>query len=79
MDEYIEAYRKEMYTPYDAGTESTRRFMKSFYNEGYERGSEDGTKKAINEITERMLQENINIHCISRVTNLSIDEINNLK
>lgn len=52
-------------------------------NEGYRQGEEKGKAAGKNErnieIAQNMLKENVNIELISKVTGLSIDEIEKLK
>ena len=49
------------------------------YEEGIEQGIEQGKEETIKETVINMLKMNINIDTISKVTNLSIDEINKIK
>ena len=60
-----------------------RLFVNTFIDigkkEGIEQGIEQGAEQKNIEIVKKMLQENINIELISKITNLSIQEINELK
>ena len=48
-------------------------------NEGYRQGEAKGKVERNIEIAKNMLKENINIELISKVTGLSLEEIENLK
>lgn len=55
---------------------SERRYARE---EGHAEGHVEGHNDATVEIARNMLKENIDINIISKVTNLSIEEITNLK
>ena len=48
------------------------------YDEGLQEGHDIGSIEKTKEIATNMIKENIDINIISKVTNLSIDEINNI-
>ena len=56
-----------------------KKLMNSIKNEGYENGKQDGKNEEKLEIAKNLLSENIDISVISKLTGLSIEEINNLK
>ena len=47
--------------------------------EGLEKGKQEGTKQTKEETAKKMLQEGLDISIISRCTDLSIEEVENLK
>ena len=53
--------------------------MEEGIKEGMEKGVEEGMEKGIEEVARKMLQEEIDKTIISKVTNLSLDEIEKLK
>ena len=53
--------------------------IKKGIKEGMEKGVEEGMEKGIEEVARKMLQEEIDKTIISKVTNLSLDEIEKLK
>ena len=53
--------------------------MEEGIKEGMEKGIEEGMEKGIEEVARKMLQEEIDKTIISKVTNLSLDEIEKLK
>ena len=53
--------------------------MEKGIKEGMEKGVEEGMEKGIEEVARKMLQEEIDKTIISKVTNLSLDEIEKLK
>lgn len=67
MDDYF----RYMYN----GKEADERLM----NSRYEEGIEDGENKKQIEIAKSMLKDNVPIESISKYTNLSVEDINNLK
>ena len=67
MDDYF----RYMYN----GKEADERLM----NSRYEEGIEDGENKKQIEIAKLMLKDNVPVVDISKYTNLSVEDINNLK
>ena len=53
--------------------------MEKGIKEGMEKGVEEGMEKGIEEVARKMLQEEIDKTIISKVTNLSLDEIEKLR
>ena len=53
--------------------------MRSAKEIGMEKGIKEGMEKGIEEVARKMLQEEIDKTIISKVTNLSLDEIEKLK
>ena len=53
--------------------------MEKGIKEGMEKGVEEGMEKGIEEVVRKMLQEEIDKTIISKVTNLSLDEIEKLR
>jgi len=56
-----------------------KKLMNSIKDEGYENGKQDGKIERNIEIAKNLLSENIDINIISKLTGLSINQINNLK
>jgi len=78
-NEAINLNNDEEFVKYMPDDVEERLFMNSYIQKGYDQGIEQGIKQKNIEITKKMLQENTDINFISKITGLSIEEINNLK
>ena len=80
--EKMDEYNEDIIGLYDV--EARRKFEEESVIEeareiGLKEGKEEGLKEGLKEATKNMLKENMNINLISKVTGLSIEEINELK
>ena len=94
-DEAIELNNDDDFVKLMSDEEEERLLKNSYIQEGFEQGVEKGIEQGIEkgiekgieqgieqqtiELTKNMLKENIDINQISKITGLSINEINNLK
>ena len=78
-DEAIELNNDDDFVKLMSDEEEERLLKNSYIQEGFEQGIEQGIEQQTIELTKNMLKENIDINQISKITGLSINEINNLK
>ena len=86
LEEKVEQYSQdeeviEMYSEYSRAELETESVLEEAKEQAMKQGREEGREEGIQknrEVARKMLEENMDKHTISRITNLSIEEIEKL-